>query len=1081
MNKPQTKYSAREIQILEGLEPVRKRPGMYIGSTDERGLWVMIKEIIDNSVDEALAGRCHNIWIELHQGGLVTVGDDGYGIPWEKHPQAKKSALEVAMTMLHAGGKFGQGAYKVSGGLHGVGASAVNALSEYMRVESRRGGDTYFQEYSRGAPKSPVGKLTDQDTPKDYRYYFNWDVQSGVRTTFRADPQILSVIELKLDNILKQVKNRAYLVGGLYFHIYDDRVEQEYHFYFDSGVVALIRHHNQNREALHQPIYIHRSLNQVDVEVAIQYSNSLNPIIESYANVQNTQDGGTHLTGFKTALTRTLNDHARKYGFLKDKEENLTGEDTLEGITAVIAIKMDSEKLQFESQTKGKLGNAEVAPLVAQVIKEGLETYLEENPQEAKKVMEKVTTAAKARLAARAAKDAVLRKSVFESGSLPGKLADCQERDPSLSELYIVEGDSAGGCFSGDTKVALADGRNLTFKQLVEENKLGKRNYCYTIKEDGKMGIGLIRHPRLTKKNTEVIKVVLDNDEEIICTPDHLFMLRDGSFRKAEGLTTADSLMPLQRQLSHIGKRITIEGYEMVFDPNPNRWIFTHILADEYNLSSGTYKKQGGEHRHHLDFNKLNNNPENIKRLSKEEHLRYHAELAEKTILKPNVKEKLRLLHTSNEFKDKIRKTMTQPKMRKLLSERAKRQWQNTDYKKYMLKKFLEFYNDNSAYRKNNNQLLDKARKEYWGNQENRIKQSERVKEFFVFYPERRNWLSNIAKAQWSNSKLIAWRRQKTKEQWTREFRIKRQAAYNQTYLRTALKVLHNSYKQTGEIDADAYQKSRIETNNKNLLKFETISKRFFEGDEKQLREAVVNYNHRIKKMEKLNQKIDVYDIEVEDTHNFALSFGVFVHNSAKQGRDRKYQAILPLKGKILNTERARLDKILEFEEIKALIIALGTGIGDGVDYTKLRYHQIILMTDADVDGAHIRTLLLTFFYRYLPEIIMRGYLHIAQPPLFKVQRGKEISYAYSDEERDQAVKKLADGNISIQRYKGLGEMNPEQLWETTMNPENRTLKRVTVEDAEAVDATFTMLMGEEVPPRKRFIQTHAKLATLDI
>ncbi len=644
-----TDYSAKEIQVLEGLEPVRKRPGMYIGSTDERGLWIMIKEIVDNSVDEAMAGRCKNVWVEISQDNFITVADDGLGIPWEMHAKGK-SALEIAMTVLHAGGKFGEGAYKISGGLHGVGASAVNALSQYMRVETRRQGKTYFQEYSQGKPKFEVREIKVADKPTDYNYHFTWDTQHGVRTTFKADPEVMNAIEPKWDTVLKQVKNRAYLVAGLFFHLYDEKSDTEYHLYFDSGIVALIKHINKTKGYIHAPIYIHKAIDEIDVEVAIQYSDGFNPTVESYANVQSTADGGTHLTGFKTALTRAINDYARKQGYLKEKDEGLTGDDTLEGITAVVTIKMDSEQLQFESQTKDKLGNAEVGPIVSRVTKEGLDTFFEENPSDAKKVMEKVITAARARMAARAAKDAVLRKGAFEFGGLPGKLADCQEKDPSVSELYIVEGDSAGG--------------------------------------------------------------------------------------------------------------------------------------------------------------------------------------------------------------------------------------------------------------------------------------------------------------------------------------------------------------------------------------------------------------------------------------------------SAKQGRDRKFQAILPLRGKILNTERARLDKVLEFEEIKALVIALGTGIGDGIDYNKARYHRIVLMTDADVDGAHIRTLLLTFFFRYMPELLERGYIYVAKPPLYKLQKGKDIQYAYSDEEKEQILKAINGGKpdgVVTSRYKGLGEMNPEQLWETTMNPENRVLKQVSIEDAAATDEIFSMLMGEEVPPRKKFIQTNAKQAILDV
>ena len=650
MATPTPQYTAKEIQVLEGLEPVRKRPGMYIGSTDERGLWIMTKEILDNSVDEALAGRCSQVWIILHKDDYITIADNGLGIPWEKHPKVGKSALEVAMTVLHAGGKFGEGAYKISGGLHGVGASATNALSEYMRVETRREGKTYFQEYHLGKPLFAVREIKASDKATAYNYHFDWPTEHGVRTTFKADKGVMQTIEPKMETVLKQVKNRAYLVAGLFFHFYDERVDKEYHYFFDSGIVALIKHINRNKGPLHAPIYIHKSLDEIDVEVGIQYSDSFNPTVESYANVQNTAEGGTHLTGFKIALTRAVNDYARKQGYLKEKDENLIGDDTLEGITAIVTIKMDSDKLQFESQTKEKLGNAEVGPIVSQVTKEGLDTFFEENPSEGRRIMDKVITASRARMAARAAKDAVLRKSAFEGGSLPGKLADCQERDPAVSELYLVEGDSAGG--------------------------------------------------------------------------------------------------------------------------------------------------------------------------------------------------------------------------------------------------------------------------------------------------------------------------------------------------------------------------------------------------------------------------------------------------SAKQGRDRKFQAILPLRGKILNTERARLDKVLEFEEIKALVIALGTGIGDTIDYSKARYHRVVLMTDADVDGAHITTLLLTFFFRYMPEILKKVYIYVAQPPLYKLQKGKELHYAYSDGERDQIVKQMTNGkadNLIIQRYKGLGEMNPDQLWETTMNPENRVLKQITVEDAAMADEVFSMLMGDQVPPRKKFIQTNAKQAMLDV
>jgi DNA gyrase subunit B len=752
-----------------------------------------------------------------------------------------------------------------------------------------------------------------------------------------------------------------------------------------------------------------------------------------------------------------------------------------EGLTAIIYVKMPSESLQFESQTKAKLNNPEIQGFVATAVKEGLDQYFEEHPSEARKVIEKITLAARARLAARAAKDAVLRKGALEGATLPGKLADCQSNDPEISELYIVEGDSAGGCFSGDTKVALADGRNVSFKNLVKEEIEGKVNYCYTVNKTGSIEIAQIKNPRVTKKNAGIIKIVLDNDEEIVCTPNHLFMTRSGEYIKAKELTPNISLMPLRKQLSKIGKRITIQGYELVFDSGQNRWIFTHILADQYNLNRGVYEKSLGDHRHHIDYNKLNNNPSNLIRLSKKEHLKLHSEVFEKTIGRSDVKLKAKIAHQTKEYKEKVKAIMNSPKMKLLLSKRAIKQWKSSEYKQFMLQKFMEFYNGNPKYRNQNNVRLNREQEKYWASNDNRTTQSIRTKKYFDLHPEKINMLRKMSIDQWQNQDLRNWRSEKTKEQWTSEFRQKRKQTYNKTYLTKALSVFHNFYLKNGQISEIDYDNFRKESGDKSLIKYGTILERFFQNDKSNFVEAVRNFNHRIKRVVTLNRRVDVYDLEVEKTHNFALASGIFVHNSAKQGRDRRHQAILPLGGKILNTERAHLDKIVKFEEIKDLIIALGGGIGETINYDKMRYHRIIIMTDADVDGSHISTLLLTFFYRHMPEIITRGYLYIALPPLFRVQMGKDVQYAYTEEERDKITAGANGQKISIQRYKGLGEMNPTQLWETTMNPETRTLKKVSVEDIEAANNMFDMLMGEEVPPRKKYIQTHAKLATLDI
>ena len=643
----QSDYTAKNIQVLEGLEPVRKRPGMYIGSTDEKGFHHMLVEIIDNSVDESLAGFAKNIWITIREDGSVQVTDNGRGIPCDIVPQYKKSALELCMTKLHAGGKFDGRAYKVSGGLHGVGASVVNALSESMRVEVKRNNEIFFQEYKKGEPLWPVNPIPEKE--KKNSIFESLNLTSGTSTIFLPDKKIFIDTTWNYDKIEQSIRERAYLIAGIKFHLVDQRTKTEKNFYFEGGIRSLVGHLNRNKKALTEPIYFAKQIEDTEIGVSLQYNDSFNENIHSFVNVINTLDGGTHLTGFRMALTRSINDYATKIGAIKSESDNLTGEDVKEGLTAVIFVKKPADTVQFESQTKAKLNNPEVQGYVAAVVKEGLDTYFEENPADARRIIEKVLLAARARLAARAAKDAVIRKGALEGMTLPGKLADCQERDPSVSELFIVEGDSAGG--------------------------------------------------------------------------------------------------------------------------------------------------------------------------------------------------------------------------------------------------------------------------------------------------------------------------------------------------------------------------------------------------------------------------------------------------SAKQARDRKFQAILPLGGKVLNTERAQLDKIIEFEELKNLVIALGMGIGETINPEKLRYHRIIVMTDADVDGEHIETLLLTFFYRHLPQIITEGHLYIAMPPLYKVQIGKEIFYAYSDGERDKIIKESAGktGSLSVQRYKGLGEMNPEQLWETTMNPEQRVLKLVTIEDSAKTDETFNMLMGEEVPPRKKFIQTHAKLATLDI
>ncbi len=1096
MPKKQLKsdYGASKITVLEGLEAVRRRPGMYIGNTADSGLHHLLWEVIDNAIDEAMAGYCNSIIVTLLPDGMAEVQDNGRGIPIEIHKQTGVSALETVLTRLHAGGKFGTGAYKVSGGLHGVGVSVVNALSIQLIAEVKYNGKLYRQEYKIGKPLKKV-KLIGKTAG------------SGTRITFKPDTSIFSVHEFQWQTVADRLRQLAYLAKGVHITLIDKREKNAsapYSFYFEGGIASYVTYLQARKEPKNDTVfYVEKYWGEKDailVEVALQYINDYKEIVYAFTNNILNPEGGMHIVGFRTALTRTLNTYARNKGYLKEKDENLTGDDVREGLTAVISIKIPEP--QFEGQTKSKLGNVEARTAVEAVFSENFEIFLEEHPKDADAIIGKCVLASRARAAARSARETVLRKGVLEGLTLPGKLADCSSRNPSDSELFLVEGDSAGGCFAGNTKIALTDGRELSFEDLVKEHTAGKDHYCYTILKNGNIGIRKILHPRRTKKDAEVIKVVLDNGEEIICTPDHKFMLRDGSYSEAQSLRHGVSLMPLRRQLSRLGKRITITGYELVYDPKDLRWIFTHMLADEYNTQKGYYTISQGEHRHHKDFNKRNNDPTNILRLTKEGHLRLHRTHMEKTIHREDVKEKVRAIHKTPEFRAKIRKKMLS--MAPLLRERAKKQWGDPSYKEFMIAASKAFYNSNSEYRNRLKQRLFNEQTKYWSSPQNCASQAERVRTFFVQNPGQKDKLSLLAKQQWKNTELLQWRTEKTKEQWTPEFRKKRKAAYDKTYLHHSLFLLRKLYDQSKKVDQTTFDTQRIELRNKNVLSYKTLRERFFEGSDELLIEAVSNFNHKVVAVLPCTEKMSVYDIEVESTHNFALASGIFVHNSAKQGRNREIQAILPLKGKILNVEKARLDKILGFQEIKSLIIALGTNIGEQFEIEKLRYHKIVIMTDADTDGSHIRTLLLTLFYRYFPQLIEKGHVYIAQPPLYKIQKGRESRYLFSDAEKDNFISDLAkektvkasvkvsaqkaqepEGSetvfegprYSVQRFKGLGEMNPDQLWETTMDPSTRTMKQVTIEDAKRTDEVFDILMGSDVEPRKRFIQVHAKSA----
>ena len=1060
INQEKKEYNAESISVLKGLEAVKKRPAMYVGDTDIKGLHHLCWEVVDNSVDESLAGYCNKIIIMLHQDGSLSVRDNGRGIPVEMHPEEKRSALEVVMTVLHAGGKFDKNSYKVSGGLHGVGVSCVNALSTWLEVKVFRNNKVYLQRYERGIPVTEVKPVGDSS-------------ETGTEVRFMPDNTIFSTIQFQFEILQNRLRELAFLNKGLIIQLKNENDNTDVEFHYDGGIKEFVSYLNKNKRVIHpEPIYLLKEEEGITVEVAMQYNDGYIDTELSFANNINTIEGGTHVIGFHTALTRVINTYIKKN---KLSEESLSGEDVREGLCAVISAKVPEP--QFEGQTKAKLGNSNIKGIVDSVVSAQLSTYFEEHPNIIKSIVSKAILASKAREAARKARDLTRRKSALSSGSLPGKLADCQEKDPAKCELFLCEGDSAGGCFSGDTKVALADGRNLSFKELVEEDKAGKRNYCYTLDENGSVKIALISYPRITKKNVEVIKVVLDNNEEIICTPDHKFRLADGSYIEAQNLSNTLSLAPLNRKLSELGGRITIKGYEMVYDSFKKMWIFTHSLADGYNLERGIYLKGINEHKHHIDFNKLNNNPENIARMTKEAHMQFHRDHIKKFFNTPETLAKLEEIRKTPEFRNKIRNSIL--KIRDILSERAKKQWENQEYKQYMINRFLEFYNRNEEYRTRNNALLDKIQKEYWSNEKNKEKQSLQTTEFYEKHPEQKKLLSKISKEQWKNQELIEWRKQKTREQWTPEFRLKRKQAYMKTNYQKTISLMKTVLETFGNLNY--FDKARVYQKDHTIFSMKTFSDRFFDKDETKMLEAVKNYNHKIKEIELIKEKMDVYDIEVETTHNFALASGIFVHNSCKMGRLRETQAILPLRGKIINVEKARLDKIFANNEITTMIAAIGTGIGEEFDVNKARYHKIILTVDADVDGLHICCLLLTFLYRYMRPLIEKGYVYSAMPPLYKVKKGKEEKYLQNDEELNAFLGKEKE-NANVQRFKGLGEMNPEQLFATTMDPKNRILKQITVEDGIAADQMFTLLMGEEVEPRKNFIFENAKFVkNLDV
>ena len=1124
-------YAAKDIQVLEGLEAVRRRPGMYVGGTDLKALHHLVYEVVDNAIDEALAGYCDEITVTIHPDSSVSVVDNGRGIPVDIHPEKKKSALEVVMTILHAGGKFGGGGYKVSGGLHGVGVSAVNALSEWCEAEVCKDGQVYYQRYERGIPQEPVKVIGDCDNSA-----------RGTKITFCFDRTIFKdeTLDFRFDTLLQRFREMAFVARRVKIRMEDERggeigkPTREMTFYFEGGITSFVRYINRSKVALHTLMYVEKDVDGMGVETAIQYTDAYSESVLSFANTINTIDGGAHMTGLRSALTRVINDYARRNNMLKDADTNFSGDDTREGLTAIVSVKVPDP--QFESQTKVKLMNPEVQTAVTQVVGEAFNRFMDENPTAARAIISKCLTSARARDAARKARDLVIRKSALESMTLPGKLADCSERNGGRTELFIVEGDSAGGCLVGDTRIALASGICKTIRQLSEDWALGIQHYGFATNESGDVRIVPLVEPRLTKRQASLVEVELDNGERILCTPDHPFRLRDGSYRPASELNEGDSLMPFKTRLTEAGE-LPAAKYAMVWMNGRGEWNHVHHLADLYNLLTSVYTRKAGNVRHHKDFHKLNNDPRNIQRMFWQAHTRLHAEHASETIGKswqdPAFRER-----KLKQLSEQAIQQWQDPDYRRFMSERVKLQRQNEELNQKLLEGFQTWFASLSpeAY----NEYCHKMREfqaAYWSKPEHRLQQADRTRQYFQEHPEARTQRSEAANRQWEDEELRAWRSEKTRQQWNTEgFRQQhseqvhawwqehpehadkivaarkrdwqdeevrnriqqglsnwrestsveeRGSGIRNGHQLKALLLLNTIIKEGQAVQAigEAYESLRLQTA-PTALSYQRLLKERYAGDEQKLLEAARNVNCKVVAVRTLSETADVYDITVDVYHNFALDSGVFVHNSAKQGRDRHFQAILPLRGKILNTERARLDKILGNNEVKALISALGTGVGETFDVKNLRYGRVMIMTDADVDGAHIRTLLLTFFFRYMQPLIDQGHLFIAQPPLYRLSFKNQERYVFSDAEKDQAIREMSPNKekVALQRYKGLGEMNPLQLWETTMNPEKRVILQVGIEDAAAADRTFDMLMGAAVPPRNRFITTHAKdVINLDV
>ncbi|SFV66204.1 DNA gyrase subunit B [hydrothermal vent metagenome] len=920
-------YGASNIKVLKGLEAVRKRPGMYIGDTSTRGLHHLVYEVVDNSIDEAMAGFCDTIKVTLTKAGSAIVEDNGRGIPVAMHPTENMSAATVVMTVLHAGGKFDKDTYKVSGGLHGVGVSVVNALSKDLHLTVYREGSSHEQDFKAGIPQEPL--ISTGNSRKH-----------GTKIEFFPDDSIFTeTVEFKKEILMKRFKELCYLNPKISIDFKDDRDGTKEVYHFEGGIQQFVEDMN-SKEPLTKAQFFQGKADDIEIDIALMYCDADSEKSLSFVNNIKTADGGTHEAGFRAGLTRSMSSYISKNANAKEKGTKITGDDCKEGLIAIISVRVPEP--QFEGQTKGKLGSSYVRPLVHKFFSENFNKYLEENPLEAKAIMGQVLLAARGRDAAKRAKDLVKRKDSMSIGTLPGKLADCQSKDPVLSEIYLVEGDSAGGCHSGETKVKCANGKDISMATLAKEHLEGKENFIYTYNHDtDKIELQKIKNAWETKITDDLVYVSFDNGKKELCTSDHPYMLRDGTYKPAKELSVGDSLMPLYieekvktwKLKSTEEEKIRID--DVLIQPNGKRDL-VYYLADNWNIKNNQYSEEitGKIHRHHINRNTRDNNPLNIIRLSEKNHLSIHKEDFDKQ--KPEYKK-----YMSEKMKEQSDE----------ISQRVIKDWENPEYRA----KFDGQHKRMRQMQIDNGQMNTEHFAEYWADETHREKQSQRVSKYFQDNPDAVENNREKAIQQWDNEELKAWRAEETRKQMSNPDNIKRKlATERETRIKNSLTLLN-------KVGIDNYENERTETKNRKVFIIKTLLNKIDESEnypsfinpDALIQSNLYTYNHKVLKIEKYTGKpIPVYDIEVPNTHNFALASGVFVHNSAKQGRDRVFQAILPLKGKILNVEKARLEKILKSDEIKNMITALGCGIGEEFKEEKLRYHKVIIMTDADVDGC---------------------------------------------------------------------------------------------------------------------------------